>query len=161
MAVGFNFAPRGWAECNGQLLSIAQNTALFALLGTTYGGNGQSTFGLPDLRGRVMVGQGQGPGLSPVDLGEQGGNSQVSLTTSNLPLHSHAIVGNTGAGTTSNPTNNVLANTSDSDREYSATSNVIMSPTGDVGSNAPISTMQPYTGVKYVIALFGIFPPRQ
>ena len=159
--VGFNFAPVGWALCNGQLLSIAQNTALFSLLGTQYGGNGISTFALPDLRGRVIVGEGIGPGLIPVDQGELGGSSQVPLTLSNIPSHTHGIGANTGAGTTSVPTNNVLANTSDSDKEYSSSNDTSMSATGSAGSNTPISTMQPYTGMNYIIATQGIFPARR
>ena len=160
MAVPYNFAPTGWADCNGQLISIASNTALFSLLGTQYGGNGTTNFALPDLRGRVMVGEGSGPGLSPVDIGESGGSAQTTILTSNLPAHTHPLEANTSAGTTSIPTNNVLANTSDSDHEYSTTSNVTMSPTGSVGGNLPINNMQPYTGLKYVIATQGIFPPR-
>jgi microcystin-dependent protein len=88
-AFGFNFAPRGWAQCQGQLLAINTNTALFSLLGTTYGGNGQTTFALPDFRGRTMVGQGQGPGLSPYSIGQQGGHEAMTLTTNNLPAHTH------------------------------------------------------------------------
>jgi len=93
--VGFNFAPRGWATCDGQIMSIAQNTALFSLLGTTYGGNGQTTFALPDMRGRAPVHPGQGPGLSPRDLGEVGGTETVTLTLSEMPLHSHTLAGHT------------------------------------------------------------------
>src|SRR5437879_11862971 len=88
-----NFAPRGWALCNGQILPIAQNTALFSILGTTYGGNGQTTFALPDLRGRVPVGSGQGPGLSNYDLGQQGGSESETLTVNQMPEHTHAITG--------------------------------------------------------------------
>jgi len=160
MAVPYNFAPTGWAECNGQLIPIASNTALFSLLGVQYGGNGTTNFALPDLRGRVMVGEGNGPGLIPVILGESGGYYQATITTNNLPAHSHPISANTGAGTTSIPTNNVLANTADSDREYSTTSNVSMIPTAAVGGTTPINNMQPYVGIKYVIATQGIFPAR-
>jgi microcystin-dependent protein len=160
MAVPYNFAPTGWAECNGQLIPIQSNVALFSLLGTQYGGNGTTNFALPDLRGRVMMGEGNGPGLLPVFLGESGGSAQTTLLTSNMPAHTHSIGANTGAGTTSIPTNNVLANTSDSDREYSTTSNVSMTPTSVVGGTTPINNMQPYTGIKYVIATQGIFPPR-
>src|SRR5579863_10316349 len=90
--VGFNFAPTGWALCNGQIMSISQNTALFSLLGTTYGGNGTSTFALPDLRGRRVVGAGQGPGLSLHDLGEMGGEESVTLIVSQLPIHTHPVM---------------------------------------------------------------------
>lgn len=89
--VGFNYAPRGWAQCNGQIMSIAQNTALFSLLGTTYGGNGQTTFALPDLRGRAPMAFGNGAGLTPRDLGEQGGQEAVTLALPQLPSHSHAV----------------------------------------------------------------------
>jgi microcystin-dependent protein len=121
--VGFNFAPRGWATCDGQLLSISQNTALFSLLGTTYGGNGQTTFALPDMRGRAPVHPGQGPGLSLRDLGEVGGTETVTLTVSEMPLHSHALAAHTHdipalpvevrassfAATKASPAGNVLA----------------------------------------------------
>jgi len=160
IAVGFNFAPNGWALCNGQLLSIAQNTALFSLLGTTYGGNGQTTFALPDLRGRAMTGQGNGPGLAYIDQGEQGGFPTATLTAFNMPSHTHPINASTSPGTTSDPTNTVLANTLASDREYSTSTNAVMSPTGVAGSNQPFNTMQPYTGIYYIIALQGVFPPR-
>src|SRR5437867_8649105 len=97
--VPYNFAPRGWAFCNGQILPIAQNTALFSLLGTTYGGNGQTTFALPDLQSRVPIGAGQGPGLSNYDIGQQGGNEHVTLTLNELPLHTHAVTLNGLAAT--------------------------------------------------------------
>src|SRR5688572_4385704 len=123
-AFGFNFAPRGWAQCQGQLLAISANTALFSLLGTTYGGNGQTTFALPDLRGRTMVGQGQGPGLSPYVIGEQGGTENVTLTVNNLAAHTHVAVAQPHthtasatatlyaeriAGTQTNPSGNMMA----------------------------------------------------
>lgn len=123
-AVGFNFAPRGWAQCNGQLLSIAQNSALFSLLGTTYGGDGVQTFALPDLRGRAAVGVGTGPGLSPIVQGQDGGAQQVTLTSLNLPAHTHVATYAPAAGSTplavtvavantpapsSDPTSNILA----------------------------------------------------
>src|SRR5262247_1539362 len=108
---GFNFAPTGWATCDGQILSIAQNTALFSLLGTTFGGNGQTTFGLPDLRGRVPIGQGQGPGLANYTLGQTGGQETVTLITSQMPQHTHSLVGVTEAGDTNVPTGAFLANT--------------------------------------------------
>src|SRR5690349_24008377 len=103
-----NFAPRGWAFCQGQILSIAQNTALFSLLGTTYGGNGQTTFALPDLRGRVPIGTGQGPGLAPIDLGQVAGNPSVTLTVNNMPAHNHQAT-TTVAVTSSNPTSEEAA----------------------------------------------------
>jgi len=160
MAVAFNFAPQGWAICNGQILPISQNTALFSLLGTTYGGNGTTNFALPDLRGRMLTGQGQGPGLPDVSLGEQGGTATSTLTLANLPPHTHPINASTSLGTTSIPTNNVLANTSDNDKEYTTTANSVMMPTGSAGGGQSINNMQPYTGMNYIIALQGIFPPR-
>ena len=160
MAVAFNFVPNGWAQCNGQLLPISQNIALFSLLGTTYGGNGTTNFALPDLRGRMLTGQGQGPGLPNISLGEQGGTATSTLTLANLPPHTHSINASSTSGTTSVPTNNVLANTSDNDKEYATTSNSTMSPTGSAGGSQPINNMQPYTGMNYIIALQGIYPPR-
>src|SRR4026209_391528 len=104
-----NFAPRGWALCNGQILSIAQNTALFSILGTTYGGNGQTTFGLPDLRSRVPVGQGQGPGLSPWTLGEQNGFENVTLSATQMPAHNHLEEVSVGQADTASANGNYLA----------------------------------------------------
>ena len=115
---GMNFAPRGYASCQGQLLSISQNTALFALLGTTFGGNGQTTFALPDLRGRVPMGEGQGPGLTGRTLGEVGGTETVTLITNEIPAHLHTLNGVTEAGNTSVPTGAYLANTGALDKEY-------------------------------------------
>ncbi len=159
---GGNFAIRGWALCQGQILSIAQNTALFSILGTTYGGNGQTTFALPDLRGRVPVGFGQGPGLSNVDLGEMGGSTSATLTINNLPQHNHAMTGSTLAGNTSVPTGAVPANTGGLDKEYSTvlTSNVAMAATGVSGGSQPFGIQNPYLGINFQIALQGIFPSR-
>src|SRR5437868_2724707 len=106
---GGNFAPVGWAFCDGSLISISQNDALYSLLGTTYGGDGVNTFGLPDLRGRIPVHQGQGSGLSNYVMGQQGGTEAVSLTSAMLPLHSHPVLSNSAAATTTDPTNNFLA----------------------------------------------------
>jgi len=158
--VAFEFAPRGWAQCNGQLLSINQNQALFALLGTTYGGNGITTFALPDLRGRMIVGVGQGVGTANVTQGQSAGTETTSLLVSNLPNHVHAIDANSGAGTSSDPTNHVPANTGIVDKEYATTPNTTMGSTGLTGGNVPIANMKPYTPVFYVIALQGVFPSR-
>jgi len=158
-----NFAPTGWQFCNGQLLSIAQNTTLFSLLGTTYGGNGTQTFGLPDLRGRVPVHAGfsQGPGLTPVDLGQVGGTENTSILISNLPAHTHSISANTSAGTTSIPTNAINADSSTLDKEYTTNAaNTTMSPTGSTGGSLPINNMQPYLGINFIIATQGIYPTR-
>jgi microcystin-dependent protein len=166
-----NFAPRSWAFCQNQILSIAQNTALFSILGTTYGGNGQTTFALPDFRGRVAVGTGQGPGLSNVTLGEISGSPTTILTINNMPAHNHALTGsinlqaNADGGTlSSDPTNRYLGNTG----IYTNANNelVNMQPpvstlqVGVNGGSQPFNNMQPYLGMNYIICLFGIFPSR-
>ncbi|HZZ91165.1 MAG TPA: tail fiber protein [Usitatibacter sp.] len=159
-----NFAPRGYAFCNGQLLSIAQNTALFSLLGTTYGGNGVSTFGLPDLRGRVPIHWGQGPGLSDYVQGEATGTEAVTLLQSNMPQHTHALNGNSAGGDATAPSSaTVLAASTARDRVYSsAGANVSLSPqsVGFSGSSIPFSIVQPLLTVTFIIALQGIFPSR-
>lgn len=157
-----NFAPRNWAFCDGSILPIASNQALFSLLGTTYGGNGITTFALPDLRGRVPIhtGNSQGPGLSPYALGQIGGNESVQLAVANLPAHSHAIAASTSAGTTSSPAGAYPANTGSLDKEYTNTPNTLMAPMGNAGSNMPLSIMQPYTGVNFIICTAGIYPSR-
>jgi microcystin-dependent protein len=157
MAVGFNFAPRGWALCNGQLLSIAQNTALFSLLGTQYGGDGQVTFGLPDLRGRVSLHQGQGPGLSNQFIGEINGVETVTLTTSQLPSHSHPLPANAGLGSTDKPAGAVAAQGG----SYSpATDGTRLADSITAGNNLPFTVMQPYLVINWIIAMEGIFPSR-
>lgn len=160
-----NFAPRGWAFCQGQILSIAQNTALFSILGTTYGGNGQTTFALPDLRGRVPVGTGQGPGLPMCDLGEVNGSYSVTLTASNMPVHTHSvsIAATTIDGDTSNPADAIPANTKALDKEYSTgASNTFMkaNTTTTAGGSQPFDNRQPYLGMNYIIAIEGIYPSR-
>jgi len=158
-----NFAPTGWAFCQGQLLPIAQNTALFSLLGTTYGGNGTTTFALPDLRGRAPIGFGQGPGLSNKDLGQQFGTETVTLTTAQMPAHSHTVNAVTTEGNQNLPTNSLPANTKALDKEYSdAASNTTMKSgmIGITGSSQPVNISQPSLGVNFIIALQGIFPSR-
>ncbi len=169
-----NFAPRGWAQCNGQLMPISQNTALFSLLGTTYGGDGKSTFALPDLQGSTPIGQGQGPGLTDRFLGEQSGSSNVTLLQSEMPLHTHSFnVSNNDAdpnGNGANPTNQYLAKGGYDDGSnsgvvaYYTTSapNVTMNPLADsiTGSSFPHNNMMPYLTVLFIIALQGVFPPR-
>lgn len=158
-----NFAPTGWAFCQGQLLPIAQNQALFALLGTTYGGDGRTTFALPDLRGRVPVGFGQGPGLSYKDLGQQFGTETVTLTTAQMPAHSHTVNAVNSEGNQNLPTNSLPANTKTLDKEYSdAASNTTMKSgmIGITGSSQPVNISQPSLGVNFIIALQGIFPSR-
>ncbi len=165
-----NFAPNSWAFCSGQLLSIASNTALFSLLGTNYGGNGTTNFALPDLRGRVPVGVGTGPGLSTINLGELGGAASTTLSTANLPAHNHPIVGSmnvgakNGTGNSISPTGNYPAQ--GITNAYSTTQDAQMAPlngslsVGLAGSNLPFNNMPPYLGMNYVICLFGIFPSR-
>jgi len=160
IAVGFNFAPRGWALCNGQILSIAQNTALFSLLGTTYGGNGTSTFALPNLNGRNLIGSGQPQGAAEVLLGEQSGSATTSVLLANLPAHTHLINASTNPGNNNIPVGVVPANTSSTDMEYASSGNTQMAPTGSTGGGQPINTMQPYLGMYYIIAMQGVFPPR-
>ncbi len=172
--VGFNFAPVGWAFCQGQLMSIQQNNALFALLGTTYGGDGRSTFGLPDLRGRTPVGMGQGPGLANVVQGQLSGSENVTLTTLNMPAHSHPttvqVTGTaTEPGNTPNQTNNVLgASSSTGPGSANIWSTKMTNPVqlagvqaGVAGGSQPVDVRNPYLGVNFVIALEGIFPTRQ
>ena len=154
-----NFAPRGWAFCNGQLLPISQNTALFSLLGTTYGGDGRVTFALPDLRGRVPVHAGQGPGLSNRNLGEAGGNQQVTLDTTQIPSHAHLLRGTNTAGDSPTPTGKVLASGSNiygTGANTQLNNNVIR----NTGGGQPHDNMQPWLGMNYIIAMEGIYPSR-
>lgn len=164
MAVGFNFAPRGWSFCDGQVLPIAQNTALFSLLGTTFGGDGRTTFALPDLRSRYPRHVGTGPGLDVVTWGERGGTNQRTLVTANLPSHNHTIGANTGAATTSSPTNAYMATAEDQNRNginlYSTTQAGNMASTGNTGSNTAVDILDPYLGIYWCIALTGTFPSR-
>jgi microcystin-dependent protein len=171
---GFNFAPRGYQTCQGQILSIAQNTALFSLIGTTYGGNGQTTFALPNLQGRVPIGQGQGPGLPNYVIGEAAGTPNVTLLTSNIPSHIHTlsnvsvkIKASSGNADESVPEGNFPATTINP--TYSgngATPNVFtggttVSGTTDItGGSLPLSIMNPYLVMNYSIATQGIFPSR-
>jgi microcystin-dependent protein len=160
---GMNFAPRGFATCQGQLLAISQNTALFSLLGTTFGGNGQTTFALPDLRGRVPMGQGQGPGLSPRTLGEVGGSETVTLISTQIPAHTHSLNAVSDAGDTSAPSGNYLANSGALDKEYKSTGTFVPMNAGAVGSaggSQPHANIPPYLVLNFYIALEGIFPSR-
>ncbi len=159
--VGFNFAPSGWAQCNGQLLPISQNTALFSLLGTFYGGNGQSTFALPDLQGRAPVQPGQGPGLSIRDLGESSGVEFITLLSSEIPAHSHNIGATTLPGDVNLPTGNILARSSNvSAYNANNTPLVQLSPLAitPTGSSLPHNNLQPYLTINFIIALQGVFP---
>ena len=159
----YNFAPRGWAFCQGQLLAISQNTALFALLGTTYGGNGITTFGLPDLRGRVPVHVGQGPGLSPYDLGQVGGTETVTLSSSQLAPHPHPANCLNANGNQPQPNNAVWATDLGGNPQYGTTKAAgTMAPNiiGPSGGGQAHNNIQPYQTLNYVIALQGIFPQR-
>jgi microcystin-dependent protein len=152
-----NFAPRGWAFCDGQLLSISQNTALFSILGTTYGGNGQTTFALPDLRGRSPIGPRQGPGLANHDLGEEGGVENVTLSINQMPAHSHLPGASLGEQDTNSPANAIAAKGG----VYGAGSaSANMAPVSAAGGNQPHENRPPYLGLNYIIALEGIYPSR-
>lgn len=159
----FNFAPEGWAQCNGQLMSIAENTALFSLIGTIYGGDGISTFALPDLRGRVALNQGTGPGLRNYPIGETGGQETVTLNTAQLPSHNHT--GQLNAS--SSPANQEEAGnhlTGEAAVYTDGNANQIMNQaaisTGQTGGNLPHDNHQPYLTLNYCIALTGVWPSR-
>jgi microcystin-dependent protein len=157
---GGNFAPVGWAFCWGQTIPISENDTLFQLIGTTYGGDGQETFNLPDLRGRVPMHFGQGPGLSAYQLGETGGVESVTLTTQQIPVHSHPFVTATDPGTASNPQGRLVA-ASPSDSLYIQDSpSVPMAPQtiGVSGGSQPHDNLMPYVAINYIISLYGIFP---
>jgi microcystin-dependent protein len=158
-----NFAPRGWALCNGQILSIAQNTALFSLLGTTYGGNGQTTFALPNLQGRAPMHPGQGPGLTPRVLGESSGINTVTLLTNEMPAHTHALTASSSPASARNPTGNPLARSRNGNAYQTTIQNLVPLAAQAVslaGSGQPHNNMQPYLALNFIIALQGIYPPR-
>jgi microcystin-dependent protein len=161
---GFNFAPQNWAFCDGQLMSISQNTALFSLLGTMYGGDGQTTFGLPDLRGRVPIHRGQSAGTSNYSQGEKAGSEQVTLISTQMPAHTHTITprGSTNTGGESSPANAVPAIDSNRDDQYDQNDNVDMKPftSSQAGGSQPFSIVQPFQVVNFCIAIQGIFPSR-
>ena len=161
----FNFAPKGWAWCDGQLLPLSQNTALFSLLGTTYGGNGKSNFALPDLQGRAPMHPGQGQGLSLHDLGETGGSETVSLLESEIPSHSHALMASVEDGTQGSMVPGITVATSVGGALYQTTTNantVAMSPNAlpPAGGDQPHNNMMPYLTFYFCIALQGVFPSR-
>lgn len=167
---GGNFAPRGWAFCNGQLLSIAQNTALFSILGTTYGGDGQTTFALPNLQGRFAMHWGNAAGFSPRTIGEMSGTESVTMLTSQMPSHNHTIGANTSDGNTEAPAGAVWARAVDgSANPVSAYASGLVPPVnttmaaqavGPTGGNQPLPVMNPFLCVTFIIALEGIFPSR-
>jgi microcystin-dependent protein len=153
----YNFAPKGWARCEGQLMPINQNTALFSLLGTTYGGDGKSTFALPDLSGAVAMAPGDGLGLSLHDLGEQGGSETVTLLASEMPAHTHALNATPSAATSANP---ALAMPATSETDLYHSSSTAVQSLAVSGGSQPHQNMQPYLTLCYCIALQGIFPSR-
>lgn len=159
---GGNFAPRGWAFCNGQLLAIASNQALFSILGTTYGGDGRTTFALPDLRGRVPLHPGTGPGLTTRQLGEKSGVERHTLSDAEMPSHTHKAKAQQGNGSSENPTGLLPARNPAGIPEYGATADADMSAAAiaAAGGSQSHNNMQPYLGVNYIIALVGVFPSR-
>jgi microcystin-dependent protein len=158
----FNFAPKGWAFCSGQLMPISQNTALFSLLGTTYGGDGKSTFALPDLQGSAPMHPGQGPGLSLHDLGETGGSETVTLLESEIPAHSHTVSASGRAANNRTPGAQLPAVGAGVQLYGAPGSTVSLDPNAvpPAGGSLPHNNMQPYLTVNFCIALQGIFPPR-
>ncbi len=158
-----NFAPTGWAKCNGQLLPLSQNTALFSLLGTFYGGNGKSTFALPNMQGNAPMHQGQGPGLSDRFLGEESGSQFVTLLSTEIPSHTHSLVSIGDVGDVNVPTNNGFARSTGA-AVYNTDSGPLtqLSPIALslTGSSLPHNNMQPFLTLNFVIALQGVYPPR-
>ncbi len=166
-AFGFNFAPKNWALCAGQLIPIQTNTALFSLIGTYYGGNGTTNFALPDLRSRVAIGMGQGPGLSSYSIGQVSGTENVTLLTTEIPAHNHQMMASGDGASANVATNNSLASSSRSVPTMptiyapgNTTPTPMASTTSQVGGNQPHDNMQPYLAINYCIALIGIFPSR-
>ncbi|MGY2894899.1 phage tail protein [Deinococcus sp. UYEF24] len=161
---GFNFAPKGWAQCNGQLLSISQNTALFSLLGTYYGGDGRSTFGLPNLQGSAAlhVGSSAGPGLSQYSLGQTGGSQTVTLLQNQMPVHPHALQAVTDPAESGNPAGSVLARSVGGPVYASGTANVQLAQNTVLpqGSGQPHNNLPPYLVANFCIATQGVYPPR-
>lgn len=160
----FNFAPKGWAWCDGQLLPLSQNTALFSLLGTTYGGNGESNFALPDLQGRAPMHPGQGPGLSLHDLGETGGEEAVTLLESEIPAHTHQLRHHSvDLGELNAPASNRTLATSANATAYGPPASLVpmaFQALAQAGGDQPHNNMQPYLTFYFCIALQGVFPPR-
>jgi microcystin-dependent protein len=165
IAVGFNFPPYGWVLCNGQLLSISEYSALFQLLGTTYGGDGINTFGVPDLRGRSPLGQGSGPGLPTAVLGQMAGTESVALTGQQIASHTHPLLASSAQGTASKPASTtVLANQANNEvsmyGSVAATVPLAGPSIGPAGSSLPHENRQPFNTVNYIIATVGIFPSQ-
>jgi microcystin-dependent protein len=159
----FNFAPKGWAFCNGQLLPLSQNTALFSLLGTTYGGDGKSNFALPNLQGSAPMFWGQGPGLSLYDEGETGGTEAETLLQAEIPAHSHALAASNQPGEDPSPSGRVLGRSTGASLYQTAANPVVplsQQTLGPTGGSVPHNNMQPYLTLNFCIALQGVFPPR-
>jgi microcystin-dependent protein len=169
----FNFAPIGWAQCNGQIMSISQNTALFSLLGTNYGGNGQSTFGLPNFQGAVPINQGQGPGLSLYDVGQTGGSTNVTLLQNQIATHTHLVNADQDPATSNSPAGQIFMRgiwgTPPADGGVALYSTLATGDTlssfnllaiGPAGGTQPHNNLMPYLALNFCIALSGIFPPR-
>lgn len=161
-AFAFDFAPRGWAKCNGTLLAIAQNQQLFALLGTTYGGDGRRTFALPDFRSRSMVGNGTGPGLDSIHLGQRGGNFEVTLAANQIPSHNHDVKVSSSVGEEAFPSTNYIANHAGAFNENwdGYLNGDAITPTPAAGDQKAFNNRNPFLGVNICIALEGVYPPR-
>ena len=160
---GGSFAPAGWAFCAGQLLPISENETLFNLIGTTYGGDGQETFALPDLQGRAPMHAGQGPGISQnYQQGEKAGVESVTLTTQQIPIHNHALLASTATALDNSPTNNVLASTIFTKMYTEDVANQAMNASAvmPAGGSQPHDNMQPFLAISYIISLFGVFPSQ-
>lgn len=157
-----NFAPRGWAFCDGQLLAVSQNDALFSLLGTIYGGDGRTTFGLPDLRGRIPIHAGTGPGLSQRRLGAKSGVEQVTLTANQLPSHTHTLQASTDLADQTAPQGNVVAQTATLSlyAQEPIDTNMSAAAITSVGGSRTHSNLQPFVCINFIIALLGIYPSR-
>lgn len=160
---GWNFCPNGWGECNGQLINITDNETLFNLIGTTYGGDGQSTFALPNIQGRTMVGQGTGAGLATKVIGEQGGVESVTLTTQQIPSHTHPLAANAGVEKSASPAGKIVGTAPGSAPVFSSaapSTNLSPSVVSTAGQSQPHNNLQPYLAVKCCISLFGVFPTQ-
>lgn len=155
-----NFAPRGWAFCDGQLLPVSQNTALFSLIGTTYGGDGRSTTALPNLEGRAPMHPGRGPGLTARRLGQRGGTDVVTLTEAQMPQHNHTMVGSEERGDNNNPVGAYLAAGTDQYLNSSDGSTMVQAAVPNAGGSQPHNNMQPYLTINFIIALVGLYPSR-
>ncbi len=156
-----NFAPRGWAFCDGQLLAVSQNDALFSLLGTIYGGDGRTTFGLPDLRGRIPIHAGSGPGLSQRRLGAKSGTEKVTLTINQVPSHTHNVVATNSQGTERNPSGNIMARSGgDIYRQATPNGTMATSTLTNVGGSQSHTNLMPALCIHFIIALVGIYPSR-